>query len=126
MRSVDHQTGIDGPLARFLGIERRDVVIHRQLQPAATRRDDTHAARRRIDLDASGHGERLHELIHPFLVAGLDDHVKRVLAADDCLAQDLDAVLSHVRSAEVIEEHGSHLRVTRGAELGLVPVAHDE
>src|SRR2546423_431299 len=54
------------------------------------------ARRRRMDLHGARHRDRPHERPDAILVAGLDDHVEGVLALDDRLTVDLDAVLADV------------------------------
>jgi hypothetical protein len=63
---------------------------------------------------------------NPVLVARLDDHVERVLALNDGLSLDGDAVLPDVGPAKVVQEHRAHVRVGGRAPLGLVPVTDDE
>jgi hypothetical protein len=49
-----------------------------------------------------------------------------VFALDDRFALNLDAVLPHVRAAEVIEERRPDVRVLRRATIGRMLVPHNE
>jgi hypothetical protein len=124
---MDQEAGVDRALAGFLGIERRRRLVDRgQRCGTATAGDHPGARRRRIHVDVARHGERLHELAHPALVTRLHDQVERVLALDDGLALDLDALPSHVRAAQVVQQRRAHRGIFGRALLGFVLMADDE
>src|SRR5262249_47498705 len=80
----------------------------------------------RVDLDGARPRERLQEVLDERLVARLDDHVQRVLAPNDGLTLDLDALLPNVGTAEVVEERRTRVRTHRRASFGLVVMANHE
>jgi hypothetical protein len=127
VRAVHDQPRLDGPLAGIFRIERRHHTLEIRHRCGATARgNDSRARRCRVDLDDARQRERLQEVFDELLVAGLDDHVQRVLAPNDGLALDLDALLPNVGTAEVVQERRARVRIHRRASFGLVVMANDE
>jgi len=126
MRAMHDETGFDRLLARLFGIERRPEVARRHRGAASTAGHHACAGRGRIDVDAAGHLKGLEELVQAALLCGFDDQVERVLPLHDRFAENLHAVLSHVRTAQVIQKPGTHVGILRGTSLGRVVVSHDE
>jgi hypothetical protein len=126
VRPMYDEAGGDCLLTCFFRIEGRHVLAGRQRRCAATTGDDASAGRRRVDVQAAGHLERRHELAHAALVASLDDQIEGVFPLYDRFTLNLDAVLPHVRPAEMIEEHRPDVRVLGGTAFGCVLMPDNE
>jgi hypothetical protein len=126
MRPMHDEAGGDRLLAGFFRIQGRHVVAGRQRRAAATAGNDASARGGGVDVEAAGHLERLHELAHTALVACLDDQIQRMFTVHHRFTLDLDAVLPHVGTTEMVEEHRSHVGIQRRATLGCVLMPHYE
>ncbi len=78
------------------------------------------------DLNRSGLGERLHEVIHPLSVGSINDHEERVRVVDHRFRVDRQAVALSVLRGQVFEQHLCHRGVAGWAAISLVAVLDDE
>src|SRR5918911_178195 len=124
VRPMDDEAGVDRTLVGFPWIDRRTELLDgRYLSHAAAA---AHHSRRRIHLYATRRLEGPQKRPDAAHIARLDDHVDGVLALNDRLRLQLDALPFHVRRAQVVQQQRTHLRVGCRAALGRVLVTDDE